>query len=462
MSQPHTQELGTLPVRRLFWRYAIPSIAGMLVTSVYYLVDGIFVGRYVGAVGLAAINLAYPLVMVCLGFGALISMGAATRIALLQGAGRVDEARRTLGCALLAAAALGGLIALLGLAAGERLPTWLGAGGDAALWRETRLYLMWMLGGSTLILGQMMVATLVRNDGRPALATVLLSSGALLNIALDYLFVVEWRMGLAGAAQATLLSEAVVCALGLGYFFSRHARLRLSLRELRLNAASLAIIARLGVSSLVMELNLALLLYAHNAQLLRYGEGQEVAAYAISGYTESLFVLLVHGLALGLQPLLGHAMGAGQTQRAREALGYGLRVVLLLGAVALLLVQLGAPLVAELYVGEADAALVALASHALRLHLMAMPLDGLVTVGVIALQSMALTREALVGSVGKTVLLLPALWGLPLWLGVDGVWLALPLVNLLLGAVMALLLWRCLRTLDERAPSSIKVYGPAG
>ncbi|MGC0155124.1 MATE family efflux transporter [Chromobacterium vaccinii] len=435
-----------LPVSTLFWRYAIPSVAGMLVTGLYAVVDGIFVGHYVGSHGLAAINLAYPLVMLQVGLGAMISMGAATRIAIQQGAGNDAQARGALLSALLLLVLLGVAIPALGLPNLERLLGWLHADGQAEVAEQARAYLWWMLAGAVLTIGPMLLTYLMRNDGRPGLSTALMALGALLNILLNYLLVGVSGMGLEGAAIGTLIAESVVLALGLAYFFSRHAGLRIRFGSLRADWSGLWPIAALGAPSLLMELNLALLLYAHNRQLLSWGDDLSVAAYAVAGYSESLFTLVIHGLAVGMQPLLGHATGAGRPERAREALLYGLKACLMLGVAALAAVQLFPAVIAGWY-SDGNPELVAAGSRALRLHLLAMPLDGLVVVGCTALQAMALTRLALGVTLGKTALLLPSLGLLPLLLGLDGVWLAMPLVNLLLGVLVACVLWRELRRL---------------
>ncbi|OHX10389.1 hypothetical protein BI347_21625 [Chromobacterium sphagni] len=447
-SHAHTRDLDTLPVSTLFWRYAIPSIVGMLVTGLYAVIDGIFVGHYVGSHGLAAINLAYPLVMVQVGLGAMISMGAATRIAIQQGAGQEQQARGTLLAALLLLAVLGAAIPLLGLPNLQSLLGWLRADVQPQVAEQARAYLWWMLAGGVLTMGPMLLTYLVRNDGKPRLATALMVLGALLNILLDYLLVGVMGMGLAGAAIGTLLAEAVVVALGLAYFFSRHAALRLSLNALKPDMSGLWPILAMGVPSLLMELNLALLLYSHNYQLLAWGDDLSVAAYAVAGYSESLFTLVIHGLAVGMQPLLGHATGAGQPERAREALLHGVKVGLGIGVAALAVVQLFPAWIAGWY-SDGSQDLIDAGSRALRLHLLAMPLDGLVVVGCTALQAMALTRLALGVTISKTLLLLPALSLLPLWLGQNGVWLAMPLVNLLLGLLVGGLLWAQSRRLRD-------------
>ncbi|MGL6069753.1 MATE family efflux transporter, partial [Craterilacuibacter sp.] len=198
--------------------------------------------------------------------------------------------------------------------------------------------------------------------------------------------------------------------------------------------------------------NLALVLLLHNWQLLIYDADTGVAAYAVAGYTETVFTLLAHGLAVGIQPLLGQAIGAAQPRQAYAILRYALAVVMGGGIAVWLIIQLWAAAIAGLFAAS-DPVLLAAGSHALRLHLLALPFDGLVIMGIIALQAMALTRPALLATLAKTVLLLPALYSLPLWWGLDGVWLAMPVVNLLVGCWVGILLCRQIQILagTERA-----------
>lgn len=454
MNQQNVQDLNTLPVKTLFWRYVIPSIAGMLVIGLYTVVDGIFVGRYVGAHALAAINLAYPLILLQVGLGAMISMGAATRISILQGAGRNQEAKQALANTVLIIAALGILLPIIGISQLDHLLALLNADNDPAVLQEARSYLSLMLWGGLVTIGQMAVIYLVRNDGRPQFITWLVVIGGFSNMALNYLFVVVLGWGLAGSAGATLLVETIITLAGLIYFFSPFARLRMTLKELRPHWQSMPSMLGLGISSLLMEANLAFLLFAHNYQLLEYGQGGDVAAYAVAGYTEAVFILLIHGLALGMQPLLSHATGAKQAQRLAQTLSYGLQVSLAISLTLLAIVQFFPQTIATLYAGQ-DQALIESATRALQLHLFALPFDGAIIVGVIALQAMALTRLSMLGTLGKTLLLIPALWLMPQWWGVNGVYIALPLVNMLIGMVIASVLWRELGRLKHGHQSTV-------
>ncbi|MGY3885339.1 MATE family efflux transporter [Aeromonas aquatica] len=437
---------------RRFWGYALPSILAMLVSGAYYLVDGIFVGHYVGAAGLAGINLVYPVIMVLIGLAAMLAMGAATTISLQQGAKQLTSARQTLVNALW-------LVLILGAIAPLLLHHWhgdilraLGIEPGSAIWQQASDYLTWIGGGTLLLAANLAVPYLLRNDGRPRLAMILVSSGAVLNILLNYLMVGQLGLGLVGTAQATLISEAVVSLLGLGYFFTPYARLRLSPSMLLPRVGAMPTLLFCGLPSLIAQFNLGLLLLLHNSQLMIHGSVKDLAGFTVAGYTEAVFVVILQGLAFGIQPLIGQAAGAGRHRDLRFLMMMGLKITVIYGMVVWLLIQLLPRQVAMLYTGVQDPELLAAAVRSLTLNLAAIPLEGVLLFGIVLLQSMARTRQALALSLGKTLLLLPIILLLPLWWGRDGVLLAQPVSILLLAPPLCYLLWREWRALAPTSP----------
>lgn len=427
---------------RRFWGYALPSILAMLVSGAYYLVDGIFVGHYVGAAGLAGINLVYPVIMVLIGLAAMIAMGAATLISFQQGARNLALARQGLVNALW-------LLVLLGALAPLLLHHWhidillaLGIEQGTDTWQQASDYLGWIGGGTLLLAGNLAVPYLLRNDGRPKLAMILVSGGAVLNIVLNYIMVGRLGLGLIGTAQATLMAEGVVSLLGLGYFFTSHARLRLNWRQLLPAFPAMPNLLFTGLPSLIAQFNLGLLLMLHNSQLMVHGSVKDLAGFTVAGYTEAVFIVVLQGLAFGIQPLVSQAAGAGRHRDLKFLMEMGLKITLIYGMAVWLLIQLLPRQVAMLYTGSQDAELLAAAMRSLTLNLGAIPLEGIIMFGIVLLQAMARTRQALLISVAKTLLLLPLIFLLPLQWGRDGVLLAQPTTVLLLTLPLCWLLWR--------------------
>lgn len=434
---------------RRFWGYALPSILAMLVSGAYYLVDGIFVGHYVGAAGLAGINLVYPVIMVLIGLAAMIAMGAATLISFQQGARNMALARQGLVNALW-------LLALLGALAPLLLHHWhtdilllIGIEQGSETWQQASDYLTWIGGGTLLLAGNLAVPYLLRNDGRPRLAMVLVSGGAVLNIILNYIMVGRLGLGLTGTAQATLMAEGIICLLGIGYFFSPYARLRLSWRQLIPVLPAMPRLLFTGLPSLIAQFNLGLLLLLHNSQLMVHGSVKDLAGFTVAGYTEAVFIVVLQGLAFGIQPLVSQAAGARRHRDLKFLMEMGLKITLVYGLLVWLLIQLLPRQVAMLYTGDQDPELLAAAMGSLTLNLGAIPLEGIIMFGIVLLQAMARTRQALLISIAKTLVLLPLIFLLPLWWGRDGVLLAQPTTVLLLSPPLCWLLWREWQTLAK-------------
>ena len=448
---------------RRFWGYALPSILAMLVSGAYYLVDGIFVGHYVGAAGLAGINLVYPVIMVLIGLAAMIAMGAATAISFQQGAKNLRQARQALVNALW-------LLVLLGTTAPLLLYHWhidillgLGIEQGTETWQQASDYLLWIGGGTLLLASNLAVPYLLRNDGRPRLAMILVSAGAVLNILLNYVMVGRLGLGLVGTAQATLISEGIVSLLGLGYFFSSHARLRLSWRQLAPDLPAMPGLLFTGLPSLIAQFNLGLLLLLHNSQLMVHGSVKDLAGFTVAGYTEAVFIVILQGLAFGIQPLISQAAGAKRHRDLKFLMEMGLKITLIYGMLVWLLIQLLPRQVAMLYTGDQDEELLSAAVSSLTLNLGAIPLEGIIMFGIVLLQSMARTRQALIISAAKTLLLLPLIFLLPLQWGRDGVLMAQPTTVLLLTLPLCWLLWREWRRLALAcAPRPLRRTQPLG
>ncbi|WP_429034581.1 MATE family efflux transporter [Aeromonas veronii] len=427
---------------RRFWAYALPSILAMLVSGAYYLIDGIFVGHYVGAAGLAGINLVYPVIMVLIGLAAMISMGAATAISFQQGAKNDKLARQALVNALWLLAGLGGVAPMLLYYTHTDILLGLGIEQGTETWKQASDYLTWIGGGTLLLASNLAVPYLLRNDGRPKLAMVLVSSGAVLNIILNYIMVGRLGLGLIGTAQATLMAEGAVSLIGLGYFFTPWARLRLSWRDLVPNLPAMPHLLFTGLPSLIAQFNLGLLLMLHNSQLMVYGNVKDLAGFTVAGYTEAVFIVILQGLAFGIQPLISKAAGAKRHRNLKYLMEMGLKFTFIYGMLVWLTIQLLPGQVAMLYTGDKDPELLAAAISSLTLNLGAIPLEGIIMFGIVLLQSMARTRQALVISIAKTVLLLPLIFLLPQLWGRDGVLMAQPATVLLLTLPLCWLLWR--------------------
>ena len=160
---------------------------------------------------------------------------------------------------------------------------------------------------------------MVRNDEQPHLATLIMSAGAILNIAFDYLFIVVLKQGVEGAAIATVLAQAITTIVSLVYFFSNRANLKLSINNLKVDLNVYRQIIITGTPSLTMFVYMSFVLAIHNKLFLTYGSMVSLAAFTIVGFIQAIFYMLAEGIAHGIQPLVSFNHGAGNNQNIRKS-----------------------------------------------------------------------------------------------------------------------------------------------
>lgn len=431
-------DLGTAPLSRLFWRYVTPTVAAMLVTGIYVTIDGIFVGHILGQDGLAGLMLAYPICAVLYAVGALLGMGSSSLASFYLGKGEQKRARHIVGNALVMVLVAAAVLTFIGINYGDEMLAWMGAEGD--IFTAGLAYLQWYAWLGVFAVLSMAFTALLRNDGRPGLTTWILVGGGLLNVLLDYLLMAVIPWGLAGAAIATMLSQAVTGGLCLWHFFTPRSKLRIGWDTLLPDWQLMLETVKLGFSSFLMYLYLSVVLALHNKALLAVGTSLHVAAYGVISYTEAFFYLIFEGIAMGIQPIASFNAGAGNWQRVLRIRNLALGVtvaIALCGMVPLYLWPEGA---VYLFAGD-NATLLPVATLGIWLYFWGLPMEGLLLVGATYFQAINRPRIASLLTGGKLLLIGGFLWGFSILWGVAGVWLALPTCSTLL----VLLMWRAMR-----------------
>jgi Na+-driven multidrug efflux pump len=405
---------------RTFWHYTIPAVAALMISGLYMVVDGIFIGHAMGATGLSAINMAWPLSGVMLAIGMMVGMGSGAQCSLAQGAAQWPQARSYLAQALWLLVILGIPTGALVVLIGPAFMAMQGAQGELATLGND--YLQVIGWAAPMVFGSIALPLLVRNLGAPRLATV--------------------------------MGESLSVLICLGYIFSRHNPLSLQLTACRFNLRHSLESLTTGFSSMLMYLYMSLVVVLHNLLFMHYGSPLQVAAYAIAGYLMAFYYMFAEGVCGGMQPLVSYFYGAREPDKVRRVLRLGLLTAVgsgLLMTAALLLLPKA---FASIFSGS-DEALLDASATGIRLHLFAMFLDGFIVLAASFFQAMGQARNATLVTVGNMLIQLPFLAILPLIWGLNGVWLALPLSNVCLSVVVIWMLWRQLqqlKTLDRASP----------
>lgn len=433
-------------VKRAFWRYAIPSIAAMLVNGVYQVVDGIFIGHYIGQQGLASASMVWPIIYVIAGLGLMIGMGAGSLLSMARGQsekeGSLVSPKKIAG--ILSTSSV--LMILLGFFVSVILIFWgntfliiQGGEGDV-LWIAQQYLTVFIVGGIITVFASAM-PIFIRNNDAPTLATGLLIFGALLNIVLDYVLIVSFDLGLKGAAIATLSAQFSVCVGGVFYFFSKQSKITFKCNYLTFDMAVAKKILLLGVSSLVMYLYVSFVFALHNRLFMQYGTTVNLGAFAIVGYLMVLYYLVAEGLAEGMQPLVSFFHGALQPQKIKAVVILSAKATIVAGLAWIAILNVFPHTMIGLF-NNLDAQLIQEATLGIRLHLFAMFLDGIIVLASMYFMAVGLGGRSLWIAIGNLLTQLPLLYFLPKWFGITGIWLVLPLFTIVMFVIVVPMLWR--------------------
>ncbi len=315
-------------MKKEFCRYIFPAMFSFLLSGIYSIVDGIFVGNAVGDDGLAAINIAWPLVALIISLGTGIGMGSSVVISLNRGAGNEEKAKKAEGNAffLILTGALG-LLLLLAVSHTFLLKC-MGARGIILTYGQQ--YLRILLAGAIAQISASAMIPLIRNHGASIFAMIAMAIGCVTNIVLDWIFVFELQLELEGAALATVCGQVLTLVLCIGFYLRRQNRG--VLRHLRPDASLIRSIVKVGISPFGLTYLPSITIIFMNLQTLKFGGTAAVSAYAILAYILSFMELLIQGISDGSQPLLSLSQGAGKTRELHTYRNWMFLLALFFGA----------------------------------------------------------------------------------------------------------------------------------
>ena len=430
--------LGYEKIPVLLRRYAIPSIIAMVVSSLYNIVDQIFIGQGVGYLGNAATNVAYPLTTICLSIALLIGIGGASRFSLSLGAGDDESARRAAGTAVAMLAAGGVLYAVLIELFLTPLMLAFGATGEVLPYAQeyTRIT---AIGMPFLILTNG-VSNLARADGSPRFSMACMLLGAVINTILDPLCIFAFQLGIGGAAWATVIGQMASCAMALSYL-PRFRQVRLTRRSFRIPPREALRIASLGMSNSLNQLALTLVQIVLNNSLTYYGAltvyGSDVplASCGIVMKTNAILIGVIIGLSQGSQPIIGFNYGAKQLPRVWGTYRLAVTCSLVISVAGWLLFQLCPQQIISLF-GTGSPEYFEFAVRFMRTYLFMVPVNGVQILSSNFFTAIGKAPRGVFLSLTRQVLfLIPLILILPLFLGLDGILYAAPIADAVAFAV---------------------------
>ena len=427
-------DLSTLKVFPLFRKYFIPTLLGMLSMSAVTAIDGIFVGHGVGSDGIAAINICIPLLMLFTGIGLMVGAGCSVVASVQLSRGKFQVARINVTQALLFVTIVALIPSLLMMAFPEKTALMLGS--SEALLPLVKDYLSWFVPSWVFQIWISVSLFIIRLDGAPRLAMLCSLITAVINVALDWLFIFPFGWGVMGAAFATSISIVAGGVVAIVYllFFARRLRLcalKWSAKSIRLFARNIGYQCRIGASALLGEATLAVLMFAGNQVFMQYLGDDGVGAFGIACYYIPFVFMVGNAIAQSAQPIISFNFGLGDSSRVKETECIALLTAVVCGAIVTAVFTFWPSTLVGLFLALDDAA-AQIAVGGLPLFAVGFTFFIINLTAVGYFQSIERVIPATIFALMRgCVFLVPCFIILPQLSGTPGIWYAMPLSEIL-------------------------------
>lgn len=440
MASNNTTALGTEPIGKLLMRFALPAIIAMTASSLYNIVDTIYIGHGCGALALSALTVAKPFMDICAAFGSLVGVGASTVLAIKLGEKDYESANKVLGNVLVLNVILGTLIMVGGLLGLEPILYAFGASDDTL--EYARQYMEIILFGNILTHIYYGLNNILRSMGHPKLAMTSTIVAVVVNIILDPIFIFLLDMGVRGAALATVISQAIAVVWQFTIFCNPKELLHFHRRIWKLDKQITLQALSIGLSPFLTNLASCFVVIIINNQLKRYGGDMAIATYGVINRVVFVFAMIVMGLNQGMQPIVGYNYGAKQYHRMLRTFKLTAICATITTSIVFVLGEFCPELVIRIFTHDAD--LISQSITPMRIICCSMLIVGFQMVGGNLFTSIGMVSKAIFLSLTRQVLyLIPLTLFVPLLFTTNpllGVWWSLPISDTLAGLTATIML----------------------
>ncbi|HEY9550809.1 MAG TPA: MATE family efflux transporter [Prevotella sp.] len=418
-----TLELGTKPVGSLLAQYALPAIVAMTAASLYNIIDRMFIGQVVGAMAISGLGITFPLMNLAAAFGAAVGVGASTAISVKLGQKDYATAEHILGNTVtlnLLVGLLFGGICLLFL---NPILRFFGASDETLPY--ARSFMEVILAGNVFSHMYFGMNAVLRAASKPKQAMMATMFTVAMNIVLDIIFIWWWHWGIRGAAFATIISQMLALLWQLKLFSNQQELLHLRRGIYKLKANLVKNIIGIGISPFLMNACACIIVIFMNNQFVKFGGDMAVGAYSIANSIATIFVMFVMGINQGMQPIAGYNYGAMKYDRLMGVLKYAIIAATCIMVMGWLVATFLPYYCARLFTSDQE--LIALSIKGIHINMLVFPIIGFQMVATNFFQCIGKVKISIFLSLSRQLLfLLPLLAVLPNWLGLNGVWYALP------------------------------------
>ncbi|MDB8791862.1 MATE family efflux transporter [Romboutsia sp. 1001216sp1] len=407
-------------INKLFYKYLINSVLGMLAVSFCILADTMFIGQGIGSDGLAALNICIPIFNLFNGLGLLFGMGGATALSISRGKGEIVESQRIFTKSIIIAILVGITLSTLGKIFTEKIGYILGANiSNIYMVKE---YLSCVLIFSFSYILAHTTSSFIRNDHNPRLAMIATVTSGLSNVILDYLLIFIFNMGIKGAGLATSIASLINLLILLTHFISKKCSLRFI--KFKINVKDISRILFNGLPSFIVEISSGIVIFIFNLKLLNIVGNIGVSAYSIIANVSLVAAAIFTGISQAMQPIISVNYGANKIDRVKRVRKKGMKTSIIVGLSFYIIGILFPQFIVGMFTSE-KGQIVDITVNAIRYYFLAFIFMGINIVNGAYYQSMehrilsnsiSLSRGIILIIIGITIL--------PVFLGVNGVWLS--------------------------------------
>ena len=434
-----TLALGTQPVGRLLWQYALPGVIAMTASSLYNMVDSIFIGHGVGPMALAALGISFPLMNIGAAFGAAVGIGGSTLMSLRLGQRQYDKANNVLGNMVALNIITGLLVGIVSIIFLDPILTFFGASEQTL--PHAREYMFILLLGNVITHLYLGLNAALRSASKPRAAMIATIVTVVLNTILDPIFIWPLHMGIKGAAIATVLAQVIVLSWQLWQFSRQRELQHLEWRFLKPARAIVKDIVSIGVSPFAMQITGCVVAIFMNNALMKYGGDLAVGAYSIANRLGFVFFMVIIGICQGFQPIAGYNYGARNMDRVKRVLRLTITASVAAMTVGWIIGEVFPEACCRLF--SDDEQLIAISIRGIRINMIAFPLIGYQAVATNFFQTIGKVRISIFMSLSRQLIfLLPMLLLFSAVWGLDGVWASLPASDLAAFVVAVIIMQR--------------------
>ena len=442
-----TLELGTKPVGRLLVQYALPAIIAMTASSLYNMVDSIFIGQGVGALAISGLAVTFPFMNLSAAFGAGVGVGSSSYLSVKLGQKDYSTAQRILGNNVTLNVIIGLLFSAVSLIFLDPILFFFGASEQTLPY--AREYMVIILLGNIITHLYFGMNAVLRAASKPREAMYTTIFTVVLNSLLDPLFIYTFDLGIRGAAIATILSQTVALVWQIRLFSDKSQLLHLKRGIYRLDNTIVKNILGIGISPFAMNATACLVAIFVNQRLLEYGGDLAVGAYGIANRVAFIFIMINFGVNQGMQPIAGYNYGAQNYDRLMRVLKLAMIAGTCITTSGFLVAEFIPHICVRLFTSDSE--LTELSVNGLRIMMAAMPIVGYQMIVTNFFQSIGKAKISIFLSLSRQLLFLVPLIGvMPLFFGVNGVWVAMPISDSFSAIFALVMMVRYMRVFKKR------------